>query len=340
MGEIRILPDGHFAEEKVAQGVRAEIAHVVERLDHVSGALRNLQSRAHPKAVHQHVLRKWDIARFQHDQPVDRVRRHHNILADHMVVHRPPPLKIGASVSNSRNVVDKGIKPHIGHTVRVKRKRDTPFQPGARARNTQIAEGILQKLEHLLLPIGWHDEVRIVLQESDQPLLILRQLEKVVGLADLHHLSKNLGPLAIDLILVLQKLLGPLTVEAGVLALVDFPFVEQTLQQQLNHSLVPGLCCADVVVVGDIEALTQLLIDPGHAVTQRLRSDSLPGSRLLHLLAMLVQSGQKMNRITPHPPIPGNGIGQHLFVGVTNMRLPVCIIDRSGDVEILHEKTS
>ena len=56
-------------------------------------------------------------------------------------------------------------------------------------------------------------------------------------------------------------------------------------------------------------------------------------SRLLYLLAMLIDTGQKENLVAFEPMIARNYVSQHFFVSVTDVRRRVGVIDRCGDVE-------
>ena len=54
---------------------------------------------------------------------------------------------------------------------------------------------------------------------------------------------------------------------------------------------------------------------------------------LLHFLSVLIDAGEKENLLAFQPMITRDDVGQHLFVGVPDVRRRVGVIDRRGDVE-------
>ena len=58
-------------------------------------------------------------------------------------------------------------------------------------------------------------------------------------------------------------------------------------------------------------------------------------SGLLHLLAVLIDAGQKKHFLTFEPMIARNHIGQHHLVSVPDMRRRVRVIDRCSDEKCL-----
>jgi hypothetical protein len=74
--------------------------------------------------------------------------------------------------------------------------------------------------------------------------------------------------------------------------------------------------------------IDELFSDPFNEFS---RSDSSLRSRLLDLLAVLIDAGQKENVFAFEPMIARNHIGQHLFVSVADVRRRIRVIDRRGD---------
>ena len=68
-------------------------------------------------------------------------------------------------------------------------------------------------------------------------------------------------------------------------------------------------------------------------VDELLRRDAGFLGRLLHFLAVLIDAGEKENFFAFQPVIARDDIGQHLFVGVADVRRTVGVIDRGRDVE-------
>ena len=64
-----------------------------------------------------------------------------------------------------------------------------------------------------------------------------------------------------------------------------------------------------------------------------LRGDAALAGAHLHLLAVLIGADEKMHPVAPQPPETRDHIDQHLFVGMTQVRRPVDVVNGGGDVE-------
>jgi hypothetical protein len=165
-----------------------------------------------------------------------------------------------------------------------------------RPRDAQVIERLLQEFEHLLLAVGGENEVRVLLVELPEPLLILLQLEEIVRLHDFGDLAENLRPGAVGQpVLLLEELLLARRVEAPVFGLVDLALVEELLEDGA-HDL---LCRGSVVrMKSSLEMLSLGSSARNSALTSSTNCcggmPRFPGARL-HLLAVLVHTGQKMH---------------------------------------------
>ena len=120
-------------------------------------------------------------------------------------------------------------------------------------------------------------------------------------------------------------------VVAGLFVLVDLAFIEKPLQNALNDFLVPVARCLGPVVVSDIKLfpkIDELLRD---AFNEFGRWHARFRRRLLDLLSVLINAGQKENVFAFEPMIARNHIGQHFLVSVADMRWRIRVIDRRGD---------
>jgi hypothetical protein len=99
---------------------------------------------------------------------------------------------------------------------------------------------------------------------------------------------------------------------------------------------VPLLRGADEVVVGDVAGAAQIAELDGDLVDVLLRRDAAGACRLLHLLAVLVEPGEEMDFVPHQPAEPRDDVGQHLLIGVAEVRRAVGVIDRGGDEELPH----
>jgi hypothetical protein len=101
----------------------------------------------------------------------------------------------------------------------------------------------------------------------------------------------------------------------------------------LNDFLVPITRCLCPFIVSDIQLLPQIDELLSDAFNEFCRWYARFRCRLLDLLSVLIDAGQKENVFAFEPMIARNHIGQHFFVSVANMRRRIGIIDRRGDEE-------
>jgi GNAT superfamily N-acetyltransferase len=69
------------------------------------------------------------------------------------------------------------------------------------------------------------------------------------------------------------------------------------------------------------------------AVAQSPRAQALARRGLLHLLAVLVGAGEEIDVVAVEPHEAGDGVGGDRLIGVPDMRRPIRVGDRGGDVE-------
>ena len=90
---------------------------------------------------------------------------------------------------------------------------------------------------------------------------------------------------------------------------------------------------ADEIIIGAVE-LSQHVAEHGGVLVRELnRLDAFLLGGLLHLLAMLIGAGQEEHVLSVKPLKPRQHIGRDRRVGVTDMRHPVGVEDRCGDIE-------
>src|SRR6516165_1504994 len=106
----------------------------------------------------------------------------------------------------------------------------------------------------------------------------------------------------------------------GLFVLVDQPFLEQPLQNSLNNFLVAVADCLRPFVILDIEFLPEideLLCD---VFDEFGRWNTGFRSRLLDLLAVLINAGEKKYIFTLEPVITCDHIGKNFLVSMANVR--------------------
>ena len=79
------------------------------------------------------------------------MRRHKDILADYMEIHRPVIIELFCPIPDCRDVVYQGIEPDVGDVLRIERQFDSPGQAGFWSGNTKIVNGFLEEFQYLLL---------------------------------------------------------------------------------------------------------------------------------------------------------------------------------------------
>ncbi len=276
--------------------------------------------------------------RLEHRRPVDRVGRQ-DILADQLQRGRPPAAEalLVGPVADGGDIVHQRIEPDIRHESVVERQLDPPGQAAFRARDAEVVERIAQEPEGLVAPEVGLDEFRIRVDIVHQPVLVLAHAEKVVCFRDAVHraTAARLGALAVDQVLLREEPLAGHAVPAIVIRAVDLVAVIQVLQDPLHRLDMSRFGGADKVVVCDFQVLPEILETHDRLVHMCLRRHAALVGGLLHLLSMLVGTGQEMDRQACQPVVAGQHIGQDRGVGMADMRLVVHIVDRRGHIEFI-----
>ena len=177
------------------------------------------------------------------------------------------------------------------------------------------------------------DELRVLVVELDQPVLVGGQPEEIALLLQLHQLVGQ--PLGLHLLGLGLGDVGLVAdrVEPLVGVLVDVPGAQQLAEPVLDHRLVLGVGGAHEVVVV-MPMRSQRFAEVGHhLVGQGLGRDAPGRGGLLDLLAVLVGAGEEIHLLAHHPPVPRDHVRQHGGVGVADVGLVVHVVDGGGDVE-------
>ena len=204
LAEARVEAEIHLPEQEVPEGVVAVLVGERERLDDIAHGLRHLPAPERPVAVHVEAMVERDPGGLQHGRPVDAVRLE-DILADQVlrVIGRPQvSIERAVRIADGGDVVDEGVEPDIGHVLVVEGQRDAPLKPRPGAADRQVLQGLAQEPQHLV-PVALRlDEVRMLLEVLDQPVLVLRHPKEVVLLLDEGERGLVVGAVAVDDLLV------------------------------------------------------------------------------------------------------------------------------------------
>ena len=135
----------------------------------------------------------------------------------------------------------------------------------------------------------------------------------------------DLAPLRTELAIgsaffVGQELFLADAVVALLFVFVDLLFVVETLQHSLHTFLVQRIGRRGPTVVADVEFLPERDELRRDLINELLRRNARFLGRLLHLLAVLIDAGEEENFIAFQPMITRDDIGQHLLVGVADVR--------------------
>ena len=139
-----------------------------------------------------------------------------------------------------------------------------------------------------------------------------------------------------------QQLVIGVVLLAGdaILALVEIQFdvagVVAALKQFGHADLVTLLGRSDEVVVGDIQFRPGICVQRCNRVDKGLWFQTRLVGRLLHLLAVLVGAGQKVNVITRQAVPACQGIADDCGVRMPEMRLCGDVVDRGCQVGASH----
>ena len=124
-------------------------------------------------------------------------------------------------------------------------------------------------------------------------------------------------------LLVGQELFLADAVVALLFVLVDLPFIVETLEHSLHTFLVQRIGRGRPAVVADFEFFPKRDEFRRDLIDELLRRDAGFLGRLLHFLPVLIDAGEEENLFALQPMITRDDVGQHLFVGVTDVRRPL-----------------
>ena len=162
----------------------------------------------------------------------------------------------------------------------------------------------------------------------------LSEFEVVVLFFDEDDLAPFLAELAIwAAFLIGEKLLLPHAVVAALGGFVEFPFIPKALEDRLDAGFMDIRCRRGPDIVFQVELLPEgekKFRDPVHKF-RRLDAALLGG--LLHLLAVLVYTGEIKYLASTQALVSGNGVSEDFFVSVADVRGAIRVVDRGRDEE-------
>ena len=245
------------------------------------------------------------------------------------------PKSFPLGVADARDVVDQRVEPDVGDVLLVPGDLDAPGQARLGPRDAEVLQGLLQEGEHFVSVALGPDEVGVVVDVADEPLLVLAHLEEVVALLAELGLRLVVGALAVDELRLRVEALAAHAVVAAVLAEVDVARVVDLLEDVLDGLDVVFVGGADEVVVGDGKLgpeVAELGADPVGEGLGRLVV--LPG-RLGDLVAVLVGARHEEDVVARHAVEAGHDVAHDRRVGMPDVGRGVDVVDGCRDVKDL-----
>ena len=335
VGEHTVVCERHLVQNVVVNGIHAEQANQIVRVDNVAERLGHLAVADQQPRMTEYLLGQRLAERHQEDRPVNRVEAN-DILADQVHVRRPELLVVlivvaVRIVAAEGDIVGKRIQPNIDNMARVKVYRNAPAERGAG--NAQVLQtGLEEVVYHLVLAALRLDELGVLLDVLHQAVGVLAHAEEVCLL-----LSVYTRAAAVRAAAVLQLAFGPegltrLAVFALVRTLVNIALIIQFFEDLLHFFLMHRVGGADEFVIGGVHQIPDGLNLTGNLINVLLRRNAGCLGLLLNLLTMLVRTGLEVNIVTGHALVACDSVGQHNLVGVADVRLRRGIGDRRRDI--------
>src|SRR5205809_4996455 len=122
---------------------------------------------------------------------------------------------------------------------------------------------------------------------------------------------------------------------ADLFVFVDLALIEESLQNSSNDFLVAIADRLRPIVVLHVECFRKIEKLLRNALDEFSRKNAGFRSGLLHLLAVLIHTGQEKYIFAFQPMIACDHISKHHLVSVPDVRRRVRVIDRGGDEKCL-----
>ena len=261
----------------------------------------------------------------------------HDVLADDVQIGRPVASKaraVGVGIVDRGDVVGQRVDPYIHDVPGIARYTHPPVE--GRARHREILQAASDEARHLVEPFPRQHEIGMTCVELEQPVLVGGQAEEIALL--LHPFDRSAlwsDPIAAlvepGFLLVVVGLVAH-RVPAGVLVEIDIARSLHALPDGCGGAMVALLGGADECVVRAIHSLDHCLEARHIAFDQLARGEFLADRGLLHLLAVLVGSGEEEHVVAVEPHEAGDRIGGDRLVGVADVGRAIGIGNGRGQV--------
>ena len=336
VAELAVAAEGHLSHEEVADGIAAVAVAQHHGVHHVAQRLGHLLAVQHQPAMAEHLLGQGQSQRVQDDGPDDGMEAD-DLLAHQMQVGGPElPIQLVmiGGVAQRGDVVGQRVQPHIHSVLGVEVHRNAPLDGGTA--DAQILQaGLKEIVDHFIFAGRGLDEIGVLLDILDQPVLILAQLEEIGFLAGLFHGAAAIGAVAVLQLQLGEEALAGGAVPALVAALVDVALLVKLAEDLLHGLHVALVRGADEVVVVHIHQFPQVFDARHDLVHVGLRGHALGSCLALDLLAVLVSAGEEVGVIALQLLEAGGGVGGDAAIGVADMQVVAGVVNGRGDVVLL-----
>jgi len=330
--EIGVQSEDHLPEQEIAEGIYSVFGSQIQRPDHLALALAHLAFIDFPVAVDIQMLKQREPGSLNHGGPVDAVG-FEDILGDG-VLHGWPEFTVegAVGVAEGGDIVDEGIEPHIGHVLVVERQRDAPGQPFFRPRNAEVFQRFPKEGEDLVPVAFGADEIGVVLDIPDEPLLVFAHAEEVVALLAVFRLGLVVRAAAVDELLLHVKPLATDAVVPLVVSEIDVSRVMHLPQNPADIFHMVRVGGPDEIIVGHGQLRPESAELGADLIGVCFRGDAGLLRGFCDLVAVFVRSGHEKGPVSGQAVVAGKHVGDDRRVGMADMGRCVDVVDRRGDV--------
>ncbi len=350
VGPVAIGSDGEFADDVIAEGVETPFIDDGDGIDNVAGGFGEFVAVFLPPAVGEDLAWERGAQGVEHDGPVDGVELD-DVLADDMEIGGPEVGAVGggrtvmgaesgqgdgiAEGCGDGEVIGEGVEPHVGDPFRGEGKRDSPGKTAGGPGDAEVFETFgAEEAEDFVSADAGFDEGGIGFDMCDEPVLVTGHAEVPILFEQGNDLAPARIPGAIGIAVLLgQEGFFPDGIPTFVGLAIDVALVMEFGEHRGDDIAMSLLGGADEVVMGKPESHGQFPPLEGEGIAIGLGITAFGGGGLLDLLSVFVQTGEKEDGFAEAAMRAGDDIGDHLFVGVPEMRRPVGVIDGGGQIE-------
>jgi len=278
---------------------------------------------------------RFDPRRLEHGGPINAVG-FEDVLGDEVLRGGPEdPEVLPVGISDAGDVVDQGVEPDIGDKIFVEGQGNSPGEATLRAGDAEIFQGFPEERQGFVAVTLRSDEIRILFNVLDQPVLILAHPEEIVALLPVLRFALVIGTQAVHQLLFHVEAFAADAVESLVVAEVDVAGVIDLLE---DHPYDPDMIFiggADEVIVVDVQFRPEGPELGADAVGIGLGIDAGLLGGLGDLVAVFVRAGHEKGPVSGKLMITRQDIGEDCRIGMADVRRGIDIVNRGRDIIVL-----